>query len=147
MGSRSITMNENQPQQPSQNIPTTLNNPGDLKDPSTGNFQQFSDPQQGYAALMNDLSYKMSPQDDKLGPNATLADFSNVYAPSSDNNDPAEYTAKLANQLGVAPNATLGSLEPKIGDFANAVANNEGYDDASNTDVSQDPKYQAISTS
>jgi hypothetical protein len=137
-------MNENQPQQP--NLPTANNNPGDLKDPATGTFQQFSNPQEGFAALLNDLSYKMSPQDTKLGPNATLGDFSNVYAPASDGNDPAEYTAKLANQLGVAPNATLGSLEPKIGDFANAVANNEGYDDASDTDVSKDPKYQAIST-
>lgn len=105
------------------NIPTTNNNPGDLKNPATGTFQQYQKPQQGYAALLNDLSAKMTAH-----PDWSLADFSNVYAPSSDNNDSASYAAKLANQLGVAPDATIGSLKPKLGNFAEAVAKNEGFE-------------------
>ena len=61
------------------NIPTKNNNPGDLKDPSTGQFQQFKSPQEGYAALLNDLQAKINNR-----PDATLADFSNVYAPPSE---------------------------------------------------------------
>jgi hypothetical protein len=104
------------------NIPTTNNNPGDLKNPASGSFQSYSNPQQGYGALLNDLQSKITSH-----PNWTLADFANVYAPKSDGNNSAEYAAKLANQLKVAPNATIGSLQGNIGDFANAVASNEGY--------------------
>lgn len=107
------------------NLPTQNNNPGDLKNPSTGGFDTFSDPQQGFGALLNDLQTKINNH-----PDHTLADFSNQYAPSSDNNDSAGYAAKLANQLGVSPNATIGSLEPEIGKFAEAVSKNEGYEGA-----------------
>lgn len=110
------------------NLPTTNNNPGDLRfigqqgaTDSPSGFAKFSSPQEGFGALLNDLQTKI-----KNHPDATLADFSNVYAPPSENNT-AQYTANLANQLGVPPNATIGSLEPKIGKFAEAIASNEGY--------------------
>lgn len=108
-------------------IADKLNNPGNLKDPSTGSFQQFNSPQEGFAALLNDLQAKISPSSTHLGPKATLADFSKMYAPASDNNDPAQYTANLANRLKVRPDTTLGELQPRIGEFAQAVAHNEGY--------------------
>jgi hypothetical protein len=122
------------------NLPTTNNNPGDLRDvgqsgatQGAGGFAQFSDPAQGTAALMNDLQDKINTH-----PDWTLADFSNIYAPKSDGNDPVEYTLKLANQLGVAPNTSIGSLKPNIGKFAEAVANNEGYQGGS-TSITQNP--------
>lgn len=130
-----------------ENLPTRTNNPGDLRDPSTGNFQQFSDPQQGYGALLNDLQSKMTGASSTgLNGNSSLADFANVYAPSSDGNDSAGYAAKLANQLNVSPSTPIGSLEPRIGDFAKAVANNEGYDDNAQVNPQSDPKYQAVSS-
>ncbi len=111
------------------NLPTQNNNPGDLRNigqegatQGAGGFAKFPTPQEGFGALLNDLQHKI-----KTKPNATLADFSNTYAPPSDGNDSAGYTAKLANQLKVPPNAPLSSLQPKIGQFAEAVAKNEGY--------------------
>ncbi len=110
------------------NIPTTTNNPGDLRyigqqgaTQSPSGFASFSNSQQGFAALLNDIQTKMNNH-----PDWTLADFSNVYAPPSQN-DSASYTAKLANQLGVSPDTSIGSLKNKIGEFANAIASNEGY--------------------
>lgn len=108
------------------NLPTTNNDPGDLKDPSTGTFQQFADPKEGFAALLNDLQTKINNH-----PNWTLGDFAKVYAPPSDNNDTGSYIAKLANQLKVRPDATIGSLKSRLGDFASAVASNEGYQGSS----------------
>lgn len=108
------------------NLPTRNNNPGDLKDPSTGAFQQYSDPKQGYAALLNDLHAKQTGTTSTgLGPNSSLADFAKVYAPPSDNNNTAKYAADLANKIGVAPNTPLSQLD--LGKWADAVAGNEGY--------------------
>lgn len=110
------------------NLPTANNNPGDLRNvgqegasEGAGGFAKFDSPQSGFGALLNDLQTKINNH-----PDATLADFSNVYAPPSENNS-AQYAANLANQLGVAPNATIGSLKPEIGKFAEAIAANEGY--------------------
>ena len=111
------------------NLPTANNNPGDLRyigqsgaTQGKGGFAGFQDPKTGYAALLNDIQTKINNK-----PNANLVDFASEYAPASDGNNVAQYAANLANKLGVAPNATLGSLEPKIGDLAQAIASNEGY--------------------
>lgn len=111
------------------NLPTSNNNPGDLRNvgqagasQGKGGFASFSNPQEGFGALLNDLQTKINNH-----PEHTLADFANQYAPPSDNNDSAGYAAKLANQLKVPPNATIGSLKGNIGGFAEAVASNEGY--------------------
>lgn len=111
------------------NLPTSNNNPGDLKfvgqenaTEGAGGFAKFDDPKKGYGALLNDLNAKMTSH-----PDWTLGDFSNHYAPPSDNNDTAQYTANLANQLKVPPNTTIGNLRGRIGNLADAVAHNEGY--------------------
>ena len=102
------------------------NNPGNIKDTSTGQFKIYGSPQEGYAALMNDLEIKKSGRSKTgLRPDQTLADFSNVYAPSSDKNDPAQYTSNLANHMGVRPDAQIKDLD--IGRWADAIANAEGY--------------------
>lgn len=112
------------------NLPTENNNPGDLRyagqlgaSQGQGGFAGFPDAKTGYAALLNDLQTKIN-----RNPNANLVDFSSEYAPSSDGNNVGQYAANLANKLGVRPDATLGSLQSRIGDLAQAVANNEGYD-------------------
>lgn len=100
------------------------NNPGNLRDPSTGGFQKFNSPQEGYAALLNDLQAKQTGTTTTgLGPSSSLIDFASKYAPGSDNNNPGEYAANLANKMGVRPDSQLKDLD--LGKWASAVANNE----------------------
>lgn len=102
----------------------TNNNPGNLRDPATGSFRQFSSPQEGYAALLNDLQAKQTGTTSTgLGPSSTLIDFASKYAPASDKNNVGQYAANLANQIGVPPNAQLKDLD--LGKWASAVAHNE----------------------
>ena len=49
---------------------------------------------------------------------------------ASDNNDPIQYAANLANKLKISPDTQIGTLKGRIDDFANAVSNNEGYQDS-----------------
>lgn len=108
------------------NIPTRQNNPGDLK--ANGQIATYASPAQGQAALYNDLTAKMTGTTTSgLGPSSTLVDFAKTYAPDSDGNNSLQYAANLANQLGVSPDTQIGSLLPRIDDFAKAVAHNEGY--------------------
>lgn len=108
-----------------ENLPTRNNNPGDLRDTSTGGFRQFSDPKEGYAALLNDLHAKQTGTTTTgLGPSSTLVDFAKTYAPPTENNS-AKYAADLANQMGVRPDSRLSELD--LGKWADAVAQNEGY--------------------
>ncbi len=101
------------------------NNMGNLKDGS-GNFQSFSDPVEGKAALYNDLTAKMTGTS-KTGLNgdSSLLDFAKTYAPASDKNDPIQYAADIANKMGISPDTKIGTLTPRIDDFASAVASNE----------------------
>ncbi len=102
------------------------NNPGNIKDSSTGQFKTFSTPQEGYAALLNDLEMKKTGKSQTgLTPDSTLADFAKAYAPASDKNNPAQYTANLANHMGVRPDAKISELD--TGKWAEAIANAEGY--------------------
>lgn len=108
------------------NLPTTLNNPGDLK--GAGKLLAFNDPLEGKAALYNDLTAKMTGKSKYVTPSSSLVDFSKAYAPESDGNDPLQYAANLANKLGVSPDTKIGTLTGRIDEFANAISQNEGYD-------------------
>jgi hypothetical protein len=102
------------------------NNPGDLKNPATGQFDEFANPQQGVQALQSDLMAKMTGNTrTSLTPNSNLQDFASVYAPASDGNDPVSYAKNLASQLGVPVTTPIGTLKSRVGDFAAAVAHNE----------------------
>lgn len=125
---------------PTANIPTRLNNPGDLRyigqtggqaDPS--GFASFPDPKTGFAALLNDVQSKINTH-----PDDTIADFANTYAPNSDGNNSAEYAANLSNKLGVSPDTKLSALQGNIGQFAEAIGNNEGYQGSNTTPDSPD---------
>lgn len=121
MGSQQITMNET-PQTPA----VRNQNPGNLKDPQTGTFRSFKDPLEGKAALYNDLTAKMTGTSTTgINGGSSLVEFAKVYAPAGDKNDPIQYAANLANKLGVSPDEKIGSLLPRIDDFASAVASNE----------------------
>ena len=111
-------------QQNNMSLAVQNNNPGNIKDPSTGQFKQFGSPQEGYAALLNDLQSKQNGTTTTgLGPDSSLVDFASKYAPASDKNNVGQYAANLANQMGVRPDAKLRDLSvPK---WAAAVAHNE----------------------
>ncbi|MDE2102439.1 MAG: hypothetical protein KGL39_34655 [Patescibacteria group bacterium] len=105
------------------------NNPGDLRfigqdqgSPGQGGFAEFPTPEDGTAALLNDIQSKIN-----RNPKETIDEFAHTYAPPDDGNDSMQYAADLANQLGVSPKTDIGSLQPKIGEFASAIAKNEGY--------------------
>lgn len=104
-------------------------NPGNIKDPGTGSFRQFSNPGEGGAALLNDLRAKQTGTTTTgLGPSSTLVDFSEKWAPSSDNNNPGQYAANLANYMGVSPATQLKDLD--LGKWAEAISLAEDRDSA-----------------
>jgi DNA-binding MarR family transcriptional regulator len=103
------------------------NNPGNLKN-TDGSWQTFATPQLGFEALQKDLLAKMTGATSTgLTANSSLLDFAKKYAPSTDNNDPNAYAANLAKQLGVSTSTPIGTLVPKVAEFAKAIAQNEGY--------------------
>ena len=129
-------------------LPIANNNPGDLKNPSTGTFQKYSSTKEGTIALLNDLQTSM-----KAHPNWTLIDFAKSYAPNSDGNNSLKYAANLANYLDsqgvkINPNTDpISSLQPNIFYFANAVSNAEGYGNAINPNTIPKTNNQLPSSS
>lgn len=119
------------------------NNPGNIRDINTGNFKNFNTPQEGFAELMNDLETKKTGRSRTgLKPESSLAEFAGKYAPSSDNNNVAQYTANLANHLGVRPDTPIKDLD--TGAWAEAIAKAEGYTPAKSYQPRQ-PKDQGQS--
>ncbi|PRZ51228.1 hypothetical protein BX589_12069 [Paraburkholderia fungorum] len=79
------------------------NNPGNLKDPKTGQFQSFATQQEGIAAAdANLLAYQT-----KHGIN-TIDGIVNRWAPSGDgNNNPTAYAASVSKATGFAPDQQI----------------------------------------
>lgn len=102
------------------------NNPGNLRN-SDGSWQKFATPQEGFQVLMQDIATKQG-----LGQTAsttgltgasTLSDFTSIYAPKSDGNDPVAYAQQIAQQMGVTPNTPIGQIP--TASLATAVAQHE----------------------
>lgn len=135
-----------------ENLPTRTNDPGDLKNPQTGQFNQFSSPEEGLLALASDLHSKMTGATSTgLTGSSTLKDFASVYAPASDGNNPDSYASGLATDLGVDPSTPIGQLD--LGKFSDAVAKQEGFqgnvqkmseDDFANKIKQKYPQYQNL---
>ncbi len=104
-----------------QNIGTTTNqlafrnnNPGNLRfigqagaTQGEGGFAKFDTPQDGYNALVNDITSKVN-----SGLYSNLQDMMSKYAPASDNNDPVAYANFIAKNLGVSSTTPLSKLDP-----------------------------------
>lgn len=103
-------------------------NPGDLRlagqlgaVPGAGGFASFQgNTGAGAAALANQIQTSIN-----KNPDENLVQFAGNYAPKTDNNNPGQYAASLANKLGVSPGTTIGSLQSRMGDFTQAIANTE----------------------
>lgn len=106
------------------------NNPGNLKDPNTGAFRNFSSPEEGAAANLADLQYKISGDSpamkakfgDKYTP--TLSNLIATWAPASDNNDPAAYAKFVSQKTGIPVNQPLKVEDAKT--ILPAIAQFEG---------------------
>lgn len=111
------------------NIPTANNNPGDIR-AADGSFNiGAKTPLEGQAKLYNDLTAKMTGKSTTgLNGDSTLYEFVQKYAPRGDgSNNPEAYTADLANKLKISPDTKIGTLMPRIDDFAHAISQHEGY--------------------
>lgn len=106
---------------------TKNNNPGNIRG-KDGNFLTFKTPLEGQIAMYNDLTGKIS-GNTKTGLNgdSTLYQLISKWAPAADKNDPAGYTAFVANKLGVSPDTKIATLLPRIDDLAHAMSIREGY--------------------
>ena len=106
------------------------NNPGNIRDTNTGEFRSFKSPQEGWRALREDLTAKLTGKTKTgLTPNSTLYDFAKVYAPERDRNDPKSYAEFVANGLKIKPDTPIGRLGDKVDQFAKVVATREGFFD------------------
>jgi hypothetical protein len=81
------------------------NNPGNLRDPKTGQYREFATFDEGRRALEADLAAKV-----RKYPNWTLLQIMERYAPASDNNDPLAYAKYIAKRLDVAVTDTLKNI-------------------------------------
>lgn len=106
------------PKHPNGSFSWRNNNPGNLRYAnqvgSTGEnrgFAVFPDYETGFNALMRQVELAISGKSRVYSPEMDLIQFFNVYAPSSDNNNPFAYADFVAKKLGV-------SREFKIKDLA-----------------------------
>lgn len=73
-------------------------------------FCVFPSYQVGFEALKSLLRYAASGKSKLYKANGSLYQFFNVYAPSSDNNNPNQYAEFVARSIGVDPNTIINTL-------------------------------------
>lgn len=102
------------------------NNPGNLKFNNqagatlgAGGFAKFDTAADGYAALIADITAKMTGGTNGLTPSNTLQDMINIYAPDTidpktgkPENDPVAYAQFIAKNLRVSTTTQLNQLDP-----------------------------------
>ena len=77
-------------------------------------FDNFLD---GYSSLISDLRFKLSGKHPGLTPDSTIQDLMNVYAPSSDYNDPENYARFIGTWMSNATGRTY-TPETKLSQIA-----------------------------
>jgi len=101
------------------------NNVGNIKDVNTGSFRSFATPQQGNAALINQLRiYQTDRSHTGVHSNSTLYEAMAKYAPSSDHNHPKQYAEFIAKKLGISPHTPIKNIDPQ--QWASAIKVMEG---------------------
>ena len=85
-------------------------------------FAKFATAEEGWAAGVADIQYKMDGNSknlipdgpnagQKLTPDSSLEDMIRIYAPTKDNNNPVKYAQTIASALGVTPQTKLSQLD------------------------------------
>lgn len=88
------------------------NNPGNMRDPSTGQFRRFDSWEEGQQAMANDLRVKINGQSRAMranfGPNysPTLRNVIHTWSPPSEN-DTASYINTVSRCTGIDPDQVL----------------------------------------
>ena len=95
---------------PSRNNPGNLRFVGQQFAVNDNGFCKFDTYQHGYDALRTLLVNACSGLSHLYNANGTLYDFYNVYAPSSDGNNPKHYAEFVANYIGVSPLVIIKTL-------------------------------------
>lgn len=108
------------PQSDNQLLSVRNNNPGNLRDPSTGQFRVFNTQEEGATAMQSDLTAKISGNSPAMeknfgkGYSPTLSNVITTYAPTSENNTSA-YINTVSKETGFAPDHVLTSTDiPKL---------------------------------
>ena len=121
------------------------NNPGNLRDQTTGAFRTFNTPEEGAAAMQADLTAKVSGNSPAMernfgkGYSPTLSNVITTYAPAADKNDPKAYTDSVSKETGIAPNQVLTVADiPKL---QAAMTKVEGGGTPSGAATQPAPKY------
>ena len=89
------------------------NNPGNLKfskfqiGEDEGGFSIFKTYEDGFKALIFQLELAISGKSRYYKPTMTLLEFFEIYAPSSDNNEPKRYAEFVAHRLGCSTNRVI----------------------------------------
>lgn len=92
------------------------NNPGNLRwspfmtGTDSGNFAIFSSFDDGWKALVHQITIAKTGKSNYYKPTMSLKDFFTVYAPSSDNNHPERYATFVAQKLKVGIDYKIGDL-------------------------------------
>src|ERR1700687_4580068 len=97
---------------PSLNLAQRNNNPGNLRDPATRQFRVFKTQEDGWRALRDDLTAKITGKSAHgIGPVSSLRDFAAIWAPQSEKpNNPEAYAGRIAEMLRVTPDTPIGRL-------------------------------------
>lgn len=114
----------------------TNNNPWNIKDQSfwspvwvgKNNFAQFATPEDWFDALVEKIEYNQNNSKSAYY-GKTIAQYFQKYAPSSDGNNPAQYAASVAKQLGVSVNTKISDVDATK--FAAAIAKHDSWYDYS----------------
>lgn len=94
------------------------NNPGNLKfvgqegatREETGTFAVFKTYQDGWNALIKQITRAVTGKSQIYQPEMTILEFFQKYAPSEDNNNPTNYATIVANKCGMSINDPIKKL-------------------------------------
>ena len=110
------------------------NNPWNIKDTQFGNvigtwanwFAQFATPEDWFDALVEKIKYNQTNSKSRYY-GKTIREYFQLYAPSSDGNNPDSYANSVAKQLGVSVDTPISQLDP-IKFAAQIAKHDSGYD-------------------
>lgn len=106
-------------------IAKSKNNYGNIRSPKTGEFMNYSTPEEGKNALLHQLNlYKTGKTRNPVNGESTLYSAMSVYAPAADRNNPKVYAEFIAKKLGISPNEKIKNID--VEKWANAISLMEG---------------------
>jgi hypothetical protein len=85
-------------------LPARLNNPGSLKDPSTGQLRAFTTIEEGWAALKQQIVRMLNGTSAFYKPSMTIREVAAIY---TGGDKPAAWANIVAQTLGVNPDTQL----------------------------------------